>query len=95
MFGRRCWRLSICLFAQLEEHLLLTLLLVQLILQGLKQKGTHTRAVFEIALELRTLSPPTSQAGDPAHAEEALPSSVASACLATPSCAGCGSHPGT
>jgi len=97
MFGWGCWGLSIfCLLAQLEEHLLFTLLLVQLILQGLKHKETHTTGdVFEIVLELWTLSPPTSQAGHPAHAKEALPSSVASACPATPSCAGCGSHPGT
>lgn len=95
MFSWGCWHLSICLLTQLEEHLLFTLLLVQLILQRLKQKGTHIRAVFEIVLELQTLSPPTSQAGHPARAKEALPSSAASACLATPSCAGCGSHPGT
>lgn len=95
MFGWRCWRLSIFLLAQLEEHLLLTLLLVQLILQGLKQKRTHTEDVFEIVLKLQTLSPPTSQAGHSAHAKEALPFSVASVCPATPSCAGCGSHPGT
>lgn len=93
MFGWGCGGLFICLLAQLEEHLLLTLLLVQLILQGLKQKGTHaTRDVFGTVLDLQTLSSPISQAG---HSGEAIPSSVASACPATPSCAGCGSHPGT
>lgn len=40
VFGWGCWGLFICFHTQLEKHLLLTLLLVQLILQGLKQKGT-------------------------------------------------------
>lgn len=54
-------------------------------------KENNTRAGFEMVLELWALSPPASQD----TLLTAPPSSVVSACPSTPSCAGCGSHPGT
>lgn len=58
-------------------------------------KENNTRAVSEVALELWALSPAARQPGQPAHSQQPSPSCGVSACPATPSCAGCGSHPGT